>query len=444
MKAFASLGITNKLPEKPGRESRAMQTLLNRISGQGAEVISIERELVARPALNPEQGGEGEEEKARWIETWLREKRLPPAERLDCPDTRVPSKVRPNLILRYPGSTGQTLWIVGHLDVSPPGSESLWIGSPWALRVDGDRIYGRGVEDNHQSITAGLILYEALVRERITPPMGLGLLFVAGGKQNYPRKYGIEYVLEKRPDLFQPGDMIVVNDYGNAEGSIIEIAEKGLLILKITVIGKQAHAALGHEGINALKAGADLIRDFSELEKNFPKINSIFTPDMSTFTPTRVEAGGGALNQIPGRFVFYMDCRFMAGYTIEQIENAVRDLVNTAEKRDRVAIELERVMAVPVAPDTIPTAPVVLALQEAVSAELKTRPGLVGIGAITMAMDFRHRGLPVAVWANSQSFGDAANEYILVSSLIRSAQVFTRMLFYPHHPLTGSQAETGE
>ena len=69
--AHAALDLTDKLPEKSGKSGRVMQALLNNIDGQRSAVVSIQRELVARPALNPEAGGNSEEEKARWIESWL-------------------------------------------------------------------------------------------------------------------------------------------------------------------------------------------------------------------------------------------------------------------------------------------------------------------------------------------------------------------------------------
>ncbi|MDL2313660.1 M20 family metallo-hydrolase [Desulfovibrio sp. OttesenSCG-928-C14] len=441
--ADAALGVPGKLPERSGKDARLLHAILSRLADQRAEVVSIQRELVSRPALNPLLGGSGEDDKARWIEGWLRSKGLPPAERLDSPDERVPSAVRPNLILRHPGFTGRTLWIIGHLDVSPPGPENLWTGSPWALRVDGDTIYGRGVEDNHQSIVAGLLLYEALVKEKVTPPIGLGLLFTAGGKE-YPRKHGLQYVFEARPGLVKPFDMVVVNDYGNSEGSIIEVAEKGLLTIKVTVTGRQAHAAFTHEGVNALQAGAAFITSLSTLKKRFPKINSLFTPDVTTFSATAPEGGDSAVNQIPGQFVFHLDCRFLPGYTADEVDAAIRTLAKVVEKDHSVSIRLERVMTTPAAYTDNISSSVIIALAEAVREELKKETRLVGIGASTMATELRANNFPVAVWANTPSLGVAANESISVSAQLKSASVFARMLYYSDLDFTQAASQNTE
>lgn len=304
-----------------GNPGRVLQVVLNNIAGQRANVVAIQRELVTRSALNPESGGNGEEEKARWIESWLHQQRIP-AERVDSPDIRVPAGVRPNMIIRWPGESESMLWVVCHMDVSPPGPESLWTGSPWALRVDGDNIHGRGTLDNNQCITTGLILLQALVKEQATPHRGFGLLLISGGKSA------------------------------------------------------------------------------------FPEANPLFTPAVSTFSVTHAEAGSGVYNQIPGLFVFYMDCRLMPGYTADEVQAAVRAMADEAEKQGRVTVGIERIGAVPTMPSTSATAPAVLFLRKAIAEELKVEPQLTGNGAVTIAAELRMRKLPVAVWQLGDNLGD--------------------------------------
>ena len=418
--------------EKPDKNAIALQRLLDDIGKQRAAVIDIQRELVSRPALNPEDGGEGEEAKARWIEKWLIDKGLPQAERIDVADERVPSKIRPNLIIRYLGAApegGRTLWIVGHLDTSPPGALELWTGSPYALRIVGDTLYGNGVEDNHQAITSGLVLMEAISRNRVTPPLSFGLVLTAGEKSNYPRKYGIDALLQARPDLFRPGDLVIVNDYGNATGSVMEVAEKGSLWLKFIITGKQAHSATPQKGLNALDAGANLITDLRALYRQFPEQNALFEPPTSTFIPTRTESGSVQINQMPGEYVFYMDCRLISPYTADAVQKAARALADAAEKRDRVTIRVEREQAFPAFPGTPPDAPVVQALSRAVRAELGVDSKPIGIGGITLAADLRGRGIPTVVWAKAESMSHGANESISITSLLDASKIFARILF---------------
>ncbi|SBW10613.1 Peptidase M20 [uncultured delta proteobacterium] len=425
----APMNMPASIPQAPGQA--VLQTLLNDIGKQRAEVIAIQRELVARPALNPEDGGEGEEAKARWIEEYLLQKGLPQAERIDVPDERVPAKVRPNLIIRYPGASERTLWIVGHLDTSPPGDLSQWTGSPWALRIVGDTIYGRGVEDNHQAITSGLILMESMARNRVTPPLSFGLVLHASGKYFFSGTYGLAAMLAVRPDLFKPGDLVVVPDQGNYEGSDLLVGEKGLLWLKITVTGKQVHSAFPYRGVNALDAGGSLIADLRGLHQRFAEKNALFDPPTSTFVPTAMISGNPQVNQIPGEFVFHMDCRLLLPYTADEVQGAVRTLADAAEKRDNVTITVERKYTIPTTPVTPPDALVVQAVRRAVLAELKVTAKPIGTGGATVAGELRAKGIPVLVWANVEGTGLAANEHITVTKLLEASRIFARILFDP-------------
>mgnify|MGYP000538273653 CR=1 FL=1 len=79
----------------------------------------------------------------------------------------VASGVRPNVVARIPGASPRRLWILGHMDVVPPGELSYWKTDPWKVVVDGDKIRGRGVEDNQQAIVCGLLIAQELKAQEI-------------------------------------------------------------------------------------------------------------------------------------------------------------------------------------------------------------------------------------------------------------------------------------
>jgi succinyl-diaminopimelate desuccinylase len=423
----APLSLPLDTPERPG--AAGLESALQDIARQSEDVIAIQRELVSRPAMSPQDGGEGEDAKARWIEEWLLQNDLPRALRVDSPDLRVPAGLRPNLIIRYPGASERTLWIVSHLDVSPPGPPDMWPGSPWVLRVVGDVIYGRGVGDKHNAIAAGLVLLRSLARNKITPPLSFGLILTSGEKTDIPPDYGIVAVLRTQAELFRPGDLLIVNAFGNNEGTRIDVTEKGLLWLKITVSGKQFHSSAPQNGVNALAAAAALITDLRGLEEGFPLRDALFNPPGATFVPTKAESNLTALNQIPGKFAFHLDCRFPPPYTPDEVQNAVRALADKAEQRDRVFISLERLHMRLTAPGTAPEAPVVESLQRAVRAQTGREALPVGAGGVSQAYALRARGIPVAVWSNAEDAWTAADEHISISSQLEAAQIFTRILF---------------
>jgi len=413
------------------RDERALRQVLGDLSGGRGTVIALQRELVSRPAVGPEYGGAGEEEKARWIEAWLTGRGVI-CERLDVPDERVPAKVRPNLIAVYPGqsadrASGPTLWLFSHLDVAAAGPRELWQSDPFALRVSGDALYGRGAEDNNQAIAVSLLLLESLRKTGATPPLRLGLVMTSGALTDY--KTGIGHVLEQKPDLFGPNDLLVVMDYGNAQGNLVSVGEKGNLWLKITVTGKSGHAGNPDTANNAFAAAAALAHALRGLEKEFPAENQLFSPPRTTINPTRTEDYSTGVNHIPAKFVFYADARVMADYSFDQVEQAVRRLANAVEHSDGVRVAIERVEQTPPSRVTPANAPVLQSLDRAIRAQLDLEPRHAGTGSVTMAASLREKGLNAAVWGVQETLRNKPEEHALISAHIKQAQVLARMLF---------------
>ena len=231
-----------------------LDAILSHIASQRARVIDLQRSLTALPALGPDCGGDGEIAKCAFIKTQLQELAVPVLREMNAPDSRVPSGMRPNLAARLPGASKRTLWVISHVDVVPPGDISLWTTDPWTLHVDGDTLVGRGVEDNQQAIVSSLLAVEALKAHGVTPALSLGLLFVADEETG--SKYGLDYVLREHADLFAPDDLFLIPDFGEPDGSLIELAEKSMLWLKVTVLGSQCHASRPSQGNNSLVAAS--------------------------------------------------------------------------------------------------------------------------------------------------------------------------------------------
>lgn len=385
------------------------------------DIIHAQRRLVAMPAMSPVSGGQGETQKALLVEGWLKEMGLA-VERIDAPDDRVPGGYRPNIAAVWPGGDGPRVWVLSHLDVVPPGSLSLWDSDPWSLREDGDRIYGRGVEDNHAGLVCSLFGLKALMDLGVTPAGQVGLLMVSDEENG--SKFGLDYVLEKRLDMFNPDDLIVVPDAGRPDSSLIEVAEKSIFWVKVEVSGKQVHASRPHRGVNALRAAARMMVAIDELPGRFPQSDPMFSPPGSTFEPTRKEAGVENVNTVPGRDVFYIDCRVMPAYPLDEVEAALRSRFEELAAEVGAKVSLSAVQKQQAAPPTPADAPVVTALKRAIKQVhgVDASPG--GIGGGTVAAFFRRRGLPAAVWITSQESAHQPNESVSVSTLIKDAQVF--------------------
>ncbi|HVN77202.1 MAG TPA: M20 family metallo-hydrolase [Thermoanaerobaculaceae bacterium] len=397
--------------------------LRGRLDGYRDWAVEVQRGLTAIPAVSPDSGGEGECDKAAWLEGLLAGLAFDEVVRYDAPDPRAKGGVRPNIVARYRGgSSSRSLWIMSHLDVVPPGERSLWTSDPWVLRVEDGRVIGRGVEDNQQAIVSSLLLARALMDSKVRPPIDLALLFCADEENG--SAYGADFLASRHPEIFGPHDMFVVPDAGNADGSLVEVAEKSLWWVKVRTLGKQCHASTPALGANAFRAASDLVTRLASLSRTFPQSDAIFDPPTSTFEPTKKEANVPNVNTIPGDDAFYLDCRVLPSVPLADVEAEIRRLAREVEQAHGVSIALEDVQRAVAAPATTPDAEVVRLLVESIREVHGITPSPKGIGGGTVAAIFRRLGLPAVVYSKIHESAHQPDEFCVLDNLIGDAKVF--------------------
>src|SRR5512136_385915 len=96
----------------------AYENIFRRIDAYENAMIKMQFDLTAIPAMSPDNGGDGEFEKAQRILSYLNEMDFPDIKQINAPDDRVSSGIRPNLIVTIPGKNpGKTVWILTHTDI---------------------------------------------------------------------------------------------------------------------------------------------------------------------------------------------------------------------------------------------------------------------------------------------------------------------------------------
>jgi len=406
-------------------EPQIFSKLAKRIESFRDEMVDLQTKLCAIPAIAPSSGGEGEARKAEFLENYLKKCGFPEIKVIKAPDQEAPAGYRPNLIAVYPGkNSSKTIWVMSHMDVVPPGDLALWKGDPFKAWVEKGRIYGRGVEDNQQDMVASIFAVKALIAENIKPAYDVGLVLVADEETG--SKLGIEYVLDNS-EFFRKDDLIIVPDAGNANGTMIEVAEKSILWLKIRTLGKQAHGSTPEKGLNSFKAASFLVTELQQLYKIFNKKDRLFAPPISTFEPTKKEANVPNINTIPAEDVFYMDCRILPVYPVEEVEKIIAKIAKGVEKKFKVKIDIQAVQKAPAAPPTSPKAPVIQALKKAVKEVYHKEAKPVGIGGGTVAALFRRAGFPAACWSKLDETAHMPNEYCIIDNLVGDAKVFAHV-----------------
>ncbi len=402
------------------------QQVAKKVEAMQPEMVSFQKSITAIRALSPGSGGEGEWDKAMFIKNYIEKRGISGVQQIDAPDPQAKNGKRPNLIVHLPGkSDRRNIWIMAHTDVVPEGDLKKWDSDPYQVVEKYGKLFGRGTEDNQQSLTSGLFTLLAFHELKITPQYNLNLILVADEETG--SKYGLTYLLKKHPEWFKPEDIILVPDAGMPDSSQIEVAEKGIVWFRFTTKGKQCHASLPAMGINAFKAASHLVVKLQELHKIFDARDEVFDPPLSTFEPTKKEANVPNVNTIPGEDIFYLDCRLLPQYSADQLFEEVKKICRLVENEFGVTIEFDTTQKEDAAPATAVDAPVVRKLEEAILAVYKVKAVPMGIGGGTVAAVFRRAGLPAAVWSTIEDTCHQPNEYCVISHMVNDAKVFAHV-----------------
>jgi len=393
-------------------------------------ILSLYSKLIPVKAIAPDLGGEGELDRALLVEDALRELGLRPT-RVDAKDERAKGGVRPNILALVPGELETPrVWIVAHIDTVPEGDPSLWRYPPYEATVVDDRVYGRGAEDDLQGVVEALGLVYALRELGLRPTVPIGLAFVSDEEAG--SHYGLRYLLERnvwgRPDE----DWFIVPDAGSSDGSVMLVAEKHILWMKVTVYGRQGHASMPDRALNALRHGMRLALLLDEaLHKEFTEYDDLFDPPVSTFEPTRKPENVQNINTIPGVDTLFWDNRVLPSIAPERVEKLFKAIAYNYASMNEVRVNVETVARDEAGSATPPNHPLVEALAEAVKATRGVKPRPRGIGGGTVARYLRRRGYPAVVWMTCDETAHQPNEYARLSYIVRDIE--TLLYFYTSH-----------
>lgn len=395
--------------------------LLQFIENSADECVALQKLLTSHKALAPENGGDGEWDKRAALEEFLRAHGITNLERFDAPDPRAKNGVRPNLIATIPGKNQQSaVWAIAHMDVVPVGNLADWKTDPWTVVQKDGKLFGRGVEDNQQGLCSAFAAAWAFVKNGVQPERTIKLLFAAD--EEVGSKYGMIWLLQNHPELFNKNDFFVIPDGGDPLGQTIEVAEKNVLWIQFTVSGKQCHGSRPDEGLNACLAANRLsVALYEGLHKKFDAKDDLFEPNTCTFEPTKRDANVAGVNIIPGSDVFCFDCRVLPRYKNEEILEEIKKIVAKEEEVSGVKVSFELLQNAQ-SKATDKNAPVVKALASAIKEAQGLEAKTIGIGGGTVAAELRNLGYDCVVWSSLDETAHMPNEYCVISNMTRDAK----------------------
>lgn len=194
-----------------------------------------------------------------------------------------------------------TLLLNSHIDTVKPVSG--WRKDPFTPTLEENgKLYGLGSNDAGASVVSLLQVFLTLCRTT----QAYNMIFLASCEEEVSGKGGIECVLPELP----PIQFAIVGEPTEMQPAI---AEKGLMVLDVTAVGKSGHAAR-NEGDNAIYKVLDDIAWFRDYR--FARESSLLGPVKMSVTMVNA---GTQHNVIPDRCTFVVDIRSNECYTNQEL-----------------------------------------------------------------------------------------------------------------------------
>jgi len=245
-----------------------------------------------------------------------------------------------NLYARF-GEARPNLVFAGHTDVVPPGDKARWRFDPFSGEIADGELWGRGACDMKGGVAAAVA---AALRFAGRGGFAGSISFILTGDEEGPAVNGTVKLLDWALARGERFDHCVLGESTSVEavGDTIKHGRRGSLNGRITIKGRQGHAAYPQIADNPVRALA-------------PVLTALFSPPLdegnADFEPTNLEVvsvdvGNPAFNVIPGEVKLAFNIRFNDVWTPETLSEEIRRRVAAADGGKRATVSFEPTNAV--------------------------------------------------------------------------------------------------
>lgn len=209
-------------------------------------------------------------------------------------------------------SSKPTILLNSHHDTVRPNSN--YTRDPFDGKIEDGKLYGLGSNDAGGCLVALMMTF---LHYYETDSLQYNLAYAATAEEEISGAGGIENALKFLP----PIDCAIV---GEPTLMQMAIAEKGLVVLDCTAMGKAGHAARS-EGENAIYKAVKDIEWISN--HHFEKVSDLLGPVKMSVTV--IETDNKAHNVVPAQCKFVIDVRVNEQYTLEEVVETIKKNINS-------------------------------------------------------------------------------------------------------------------
>jgi acetylornithine deacetylase len=367
-----------------------------------SDVAELAAKLVAIESINPEvvAGGSGEVEIARFVAEWC--------DRAGLETTlSEPAAGRPNVIAVARGSGGgRTLILNAHTDTVGVAGMT----DPFAPRLEGRRLYGRGSYDMKGSLAACMLAVAEATRSRLR-----GDVVLTAVSDEEFASVGSEAVAASIA-----ADASIVTEPTEME---LAIAHRGFVHLEIETHGRAAHGSRPHLGIDAIAKMGRVLVGIEELDKRLRADPTHRYVGSGSVHAALIE-GGQEYSSYPARCVLQAERRTIPGETVELAEREIRALLDDAGDSDPHFSADVRVLASREPFEVAEDAEVVATVRRCAAPVLGSEPAVVGVSFWADSALLAAAGVPTVLFGPRGEGAHAEVEWVDVASLEQCVEIY--------------------
>jgi succinyl-diaminopimelate desuccinylase len=244
-----------------------------------------------------------------------------------------------NLWARF-GRDAPNFVFAGHTDVVPPGEASRWRFPPFSATLADGQLWGRGAADMKGGVAAAVA---AALRFVARGAFTGSVSFLLTGDEEGPAVNGTVKLIDWALARGERFDHCLLGEPTSQAslGDTIKHGRRGSLTGRLTLIGKQGHAAYPHLADNPIRALAPMLE---ALQAPLDSGTADFDP--SNLEVVSVDVGNPATNVIPAEARLVFNVRFNDRWTPATLAAEIERRVAAAAKGARTTLAFDPTNAV--------------------------------------------------------------------------------------------------
>ena len=239
-----------------------------------------------------------------------------------------------NLIVRRRYGDGLTIALNAHGDVVPPGEG--WTTDAYGGEIRDGSIYGRASAVSKSDFASFTFAVRALESLQTVMSGSVELHFTYD--EEFGGELGPGWLLKH--GLTKP-DLLIAAGFSHE----VITAHNGCLQMEVTVVGKMAHAAIPHTGVDALQAAVAILNALYAQNTLYQQITSSVKGISHPYLNVGHIEGGTNTNVVPGKVTFKLDRRMIPEENPADVEATIRQIIaDAATPFAGVAVEIKRLL----------------------------------------------------------------------------------------------------